>query len=32
VTTFASTTGAARLAAVSDRATLRLLSIHGAPA
>jgi RNA polymerase sigma-70 factor (ECF subfamily) len=31
VTTFASTTGAARLEAVSDRATLRLLSVHGAP-
>jgi RNA polymerase sigma factor (sigma-70 family) len=32
VTTFASTTNAARLEAVTDRATLRLLSIHGAPA
>jgi RNA polymerase sigma factor (sigma-70 family) len=31
VTTFASTTGAARLEAVSDRATLRLLAVHGAP-
>jgi RNA polymerase sigma factor (sigma-70 family) len=32
VTTFASTTDAARLEAVSDRATMRLLSIHGAAA